>query len=438
MQQAPSLPERGGKRISALILGLHMAMASIFGVAFVFSESLSFLNAGLLLSFAAAGLLAITERPVLPALGVIVFLLLLVHGSLAMMAGLNTLGSFMRVYASTLAMFAMFYFLIMSKLSLEDILRVYLKYATAVGVIGIVQLVSYFVGFSPGYDYSWLLITWDVIYGGLFGIRVNSILFEPAHVAFTCGLAIACAVFRLFGQLEYLLSKRQAGVILVFTIVSGSTVAYMLIAVAMAIIALQRRFVVFAPLIIIAGWAAWSNIDLLPDIAVRLRGISQLYLEGVTWEDANASSFSIYAHTIVAFENFGATFGFGSSLGSHGAAFEKFNNVVVGDHEISQLSTAANLANRLISEMGMFGLALMIWYGVMVVRCMIEPDDHWHWLRLALLVAIFAFLARNGTYAYFGLALYVLVLRRLTVAEPVPFGDQTVITGRDYRGLPAE
>lgn len=48
-----------------------------------------------------------------------------------------------------------------------------MKGAFFISMIGIIQVISYRVGFSPGYSFGWLFNKWAIIKGDT-GIRMNS------------------------------------------------------------------------------------------------------------------------------------------------------------------------------------------------------------------------------------------------------------------------
>jgi hypothetical protein len=113
-----------------------------------------------------------------------IFLVLLIIGVIGIYSGNNTSAQFIKVFVGlTLSYFFYYYVVVQLNYGVEQLFTWYLKGAYIVAFIGIIQFISFQIGFRPGYDYSWLLNKWGFYSGGNFGIRVNSILGEPTYFA---------------------------------------------------------------------------------------------------------------------------------------------------------------------------------------------------------------------------------------------------------------
>ena len=73
-------------------------------------------------------------------------------------------------------------------------------------VIGLIQILSFLIGFEIGYNFNWILNKWGVIRGGLVGIRVNSLLSEPTYLATVISPAIYVSFKNLISNSDLYIS----------------------------------------------------------------------------------------------------------------------------------------------------------------------------------------------------------------------------------------
>lgn len=125
----------------------------------------------------------------------------------------------------------------------------------------------------------------------------------------------------------------------------------------------------------------------------------------------HGSSFVQFNNFIVTKENFKSNPVFGTGLGSHGIAFEKYNlNSFIGNEYRNNSSDANSMLLRIISETGLFGIVFMYLFikNNFIKRDPTNEISDYHWLiSNAVLVIILLQLARQGNYTYGGFMAYM-------------------------------
>jgi hypothetical protein len=117
---------------------------------------------------------------------VAIFLILFLTGIFNILIGNNTSALFFKVFTGLVLSYFFYYFVILEfDYNIEQLFIWYLRGCYIIALIGIVQFVSFQVGFTPGYNFKWIFNKWGFIPGGLFGIRVNSVFAEPTYLAST-------------------------------------------------------------------------------------------------------------------------------------------------------------------------------------------------------------------------------------------------------------
>ena len=74
------------------------------------------------------------------------------------------------------------------------------------------------------YNFSWIFNKWGVVEGGLLGIRVNSILSEPAQLAIILSPTVYLASRNLIHRDNYILNKYQSILILLVSLFTTSSI----------------------------------------------------------------------------------------------------------------------------------------------------------------------------------------------------------------------
>lgn len=305
----------------------------------------------------------------------------------------------------------------------------YLQGSYIVCVLGLIQFVSYIIHFEPGYNWRMFLPLnkWDVHVGGIFGIRINSTFTEPSYFGSSIAPAFFIAAYELFFKREVFLNRTKCLVIIAAYLLTFSSLAYIGIFITILLLAINfgaiRYFFFAIPVAFIIFTVAYSNVK---DFRVRIDGLKALFVEGIVEKELSGkmtsgarilkvsrvltkihgSSFVLYNNTHVAIKNFKQNPLFGSGLGSHEIAFQKYNlNYMLGGIYEFNAPDANSMFLRIMSELGIMGVLFIFLYifKFFVSKNLSSEEDESYWLiSNALLVIIITQLLRQGNYTFNG------------------------------------
>jgi hypothetical protein len=350
----------------------------------------------------------------LPKAPILLFLPLLISGLIYIQLGQNTPGQFFKIFIGFFASVLFYRFVVESfEFDVERLYKLYIKGAVIVSVIGLFQMVSYFVGFTPGYNFSWILNKWGLSPGGI-GIRLNSIFSEPAYFAGVIGPAFFVAVNNLVSKNKYYLTRRQSLIIVVAYLLTFSSLGILAIFITTFLLLINYGFVRYAivigPLLFVGYNYTYENV---PEFRERIDGTFNVFggIEDVRdLNDIHGSSFVLYNNFHVATENFRKNPLFGTGLGSHELAFEKYSLTNIrGVIDIDFNRADANsMFLRLMSETGLYGTLFFIWFILFlyIPRSRAVQDKYWI-ISNSLLIVITVYLMRQGHYFINGFPLFL-------------------------------
>lgn len=359
------------------------------------------------------------------------FLPLLVFGIINIVFDNNTFSFFIKIYANIFVAVLFFYYVF--EYYDRDIVRffsIYMTWSYVAAIIGIIQLISYKIGFAPGYDYKILFgfNKWGVTPGGL-GIRVNSIFCEPSYVGSTLGPAFFISFYNIVFNKAYFITKLQGLIIITTYLLSTSSVAYLGIFITLILLLINfgivRYLVVVVPFILILFYFTYNNVS---EFRTRMDGLKALYVDNILEKEAgkdnrggfmvqytrklyllktvHGSSFVQYNNYIIAKNNFFANPLFGTGLGSHQYIFSKYDmSYLLGGEYDNNVADANSMFLRTVSETGLFGVIFLFLFirRNYVKRDPDHPEADYHWLiSNAVLVIILLQLARQGNYTFGG------------------------------------
>jgi hypothetical protein len=344
-----------------------------------------------------------------------IFLILLATGIFNIFIGNNTPELFFKVFTGLVLSYFFYYYVILEfDYNIEQLFKWYLKGSYITSLIGIVQLISFQVGFLPGYDFHWILNKWALSPGGTFGIRVNSVLAEPTYLASLLSAAFFVAVYNLFRKESFGLTRFQSLVVIFVYLVSFSGLGQTGIFLTLILLAMSYGFVryiiIIIPVAIVLFNILYNNV---PEFQERYDSLTGLFSgEEFKLGQTHGSSYILYNNSHVAFENFKTNFLFGSGVGSHPVAFEKYS--IAKTIKVYGFNTNSADANsmflRLVSETGLFGVVIFL---VIMFKCYVrrnEEDETSHWLiSNSILVMILLNLIRQGHYFLNGFPFFVII-----------------------------
>ncbi len=351
----------------------------------------------------------------IPAGPVLLFLPAVISGFVYVRLGQNNPQIFLKILIGFFSSVLFYRYVIQSfDFNVDKLYKLYLRGAVIVSVIGLFQVFSFLVGFEPGYNYLWILNKWGYSYGGA-GIRLNSIFSEPAYFAGVIGPAFFVSVHNLFAKTKYYLKRWENLVIIAAYVLTFSSLGIISVFITGLLLLINYGFIryaaVFGPLIIVGYFYAYNNI---PEFQSRIDGTFEVFSgDSQTAEDLNqihGSSFVLYNNFHIALENFRSNPIFGTGLGSHQIAFDRYTlTKMAGVIEINFNKADANsMFLRLMSETGLYGVLFILYFvfSNVVFRNKSANDTNWL-LSNSLLVIIIVYLLRQGHYFINGFPLFL-------------------------------
>ena len=341
-----------------------------------------------------------------------IFFPLVIMGVIYIQLGENTWGQFIKI---TLGFFTsiLFYHLILEhyKFNLEKLFKIYMYACYIFAVIGIVQLVSFYLGIAPLYRFNWILNKWSFSPGGL-GIRVNSIFSEPSYVAASLAPAMFASLHNITSNSSIFLSKKKSIVIVLMYFLSFSSLGFFAFFIALIFLLVRKGFITAAlfaaPVTLLAFFLTYNTID---EFKERVDGTYEIFSnQNIYSYDVHGSSFVLYNNYHVATTNFLKNPLFGSGLGSHLIAFDKYsltNQIGVIDIEFNS-ADANSMFLRLLSETGIFGTGLFMLFLIKnyIPRKRALNEEYWL-ISVGCLIIIIVHLVRQGHYFYNGFPFFI-------------------------------
>ena len=173
---------------------------------------------------------------------------------------------------------------------------------------------------------------------------------------------------------------------------------------------LVRYVILLIPAAFVLFNILYNNVS---DFKSRFDGLIHLFSgEDFKLGETHGSAFILYNNYRVAIENFKTNFVFGTGIGSHPVAFEKFSiasHIKIWGFNLNS-ADANSMLLRLISETGLFGVCIFLF---IVFRFFVrrqENNESFDWLvSNAILVMILLNLFRQGHYFLNGFPFFVML-----------------------------
>ncbi len=367
-----------------------------------------------------------------------IILPLLLFGILNIFLGNDSVPNFFKIFIN-ISVNLVFYEYVMQyyEYDVTRMFKLYIKGAFIVSCYGLLQLISYKIGFEYGYNLRALLSLnkWGISLGG-FGLRINSFLSEPAYIASAIGPCAFVSVYTLFKNDTEFMSNRTAIITLSCYLLSFSTLAFLGIFIVLLLLSINfgavRYLFLAIPIVITLYFVTYNN---SPEFKDRLDGLRKLFVDGILdkrmkesgssndfvsqrellnrrqiIKEIHGSSFILYNNFYVAKKNFYQNPLVGSGLGSHELAFNKYDlSSLIGDIYDSNGQDANSMFLRTLSEIGLIGVGfiLLFIFGGYVSKDLSENEPNQYWIiSNALLIVIFIQLVRQGNYTFNGFFMY--------------------------------
>ena len=298
--------------------------------------------------------------------------------------------------------------------NVERLFTIYLKGAYAISVLGLLLFVDSFLGNNILHVLQ-LFISIKTI-DASFGIRLASSLGEPTYFANIVLPAGVVGMFRLIVKkkkgigLDYL-TKRKAIVFILALLLTYSAIAFVGLFLGGILLLLRHgaiRYAIIIPLILIF---ARIVIFQVPELEERYQGVLSVSTQEKQTGDFHGSSFILFNHAYITWMNLKENPLFGTGLGTHTIATDKYslgNKGVEYHYRTQNAQDASSMLLRILSELGLFGGILVF---IFLKRNFIPrvPEDPVLWLiSTAIFVTIVMQLLRQGNYILNGFPFFVL------------------------------
>ncbi len=358
-------------------------------------------------------------------IAITMFLYLVITGCIGLFSDNNTIQQFLKIFLGVFFSFLFFdYFIKFLKEDIFKIFYVYLKVTYWICLIGVIQFFSYQIGFRFGYDFNTIFgfNKWGIIKQELFGIRINSIFSEPAYFGAYVGPAIFVVINNFINKSKIVYSNFQNILILVTYVFTFSTTAYLGLGVSLFLVLSSKGFLKYLLIIVVSisvlFYVAYNNVK---DFRIRIDDTTSLFsgdlvkFNRFTFGKYHGSSLALYDNYNVAFLNLkNNSFLFGTGLGSHGVAFEKYS-LTKGLDQVKggalNAADANSLLLRIVSELGIIGVFITFYFlfKFHTSRVKMKAENHFWIISNACLVLMILNLMRLGHYFYCGFPLFVLL-----------------------------
>ncbi|MFM7104733.1 MAG: hypothetical protein ACKOW8_04365, partial [Flavobacteriales bacterium] len=294
---------------------------------------------------------------------------------------------------------------------IKGLFRIYLQSAYIISIIGAFQIFSYLIRFTPGYNFRWIFNKWNPSPGGL-GVRISSLLSEPAYFAAVIAPAFFVALYNILKRKEHFVSYRKSLLILAIYPLSYSSLGILGILIAILLMMINlgsvRYYLIMIPALYVIGRYSYNNVEEFKD---RMDGTVEIYsTENIYSYDIHGSSFVLYNNSHIAWTNFKKHPLFGTGLGSHPTAFDRYSLTnEIGAVQIKFNKMDANsMLLRLLSETGLYGVLFMLYilFKNLIFRWRSAADEYWL-MSNGITLIILIYLLRQGHYFINGFPLFL-------------------------------
>ena len=296
----------------------------------------------------------------------------------------------------------------------ERLFTIYLKGAYVISIIGLLLFIDSFLG-NNFLHFLQSFIYIDIV-DATVGIRLASLLGEPTYFANIVLPAGVVAMMRLVVKknvgigIDYM-TKRKAAVFTISLLLTYSAIAFLGLLLGGILLLLRHgaiRYAIVIPLILVI---ARIIIFQVPELEERYQGVLSVSSEKSQTGEFHGSSFILFNHAYITWMNLNENPLFGTGLGTHSLATDKFslgNEGVEYHYRTQNAQDASSMLLRILSELGIFGGILVF---IFLRRNFIPrvPDDPVLWLiSTAIFVTIVMQLLRQGNYILNGFPFFVL------------------------------
>lgn len=361
------------------------------------------------------------------------------------LTGYNELFSFFKIFMGMVLSITFYQYVFMHyDYNVEKLFRMLLKGYKIVTAIAVIQGIGFILKIGPLYNYKWILNKWGLSYGGLIGIRLNSIFPEPAQFAIMLTPVVFVAVHHLLTRKYTFISFKWCITFLFVFLLTGSSTGYASLFFILIILLINYNhfldFVVFFTISFTIGGFLYIYI---PEFKTRVDAAAGLWVEeNLNLENVNSSSFVQYNNFHVAVNNLKEHPIAGTGLGSHATAYEKYSLTKQPDFIIKEgfdfnAQDANSMFLRIMSEMGLIGLTFIVLF---IFKFFIHYNSDPSGIRWMISGAILSFILinmfRQGNYFLNGFPFFMWMYYYNKTTIDQPDSTLTHTSSEDPNSLP--
>lgn len=328
-----------------------------------------------------------------------ILLLIFVHGSINIWRENLEFILFTRQIIGMLACFFAAY-LVLRDIDVTSLITTYINISVFISILGIIQRIIVFMGYE-----------WPFTFGLDYGIRITSIMSEPANLGYVITPAFYICLEKYGNKtFPYNIKNWKFLMILIACLLAMSTLTYSLLLTGVILYFSKKKININKIILIAFGVLVFAliyfNVDgvmeRINSFAYLSTGDSTLIKSAVISGEVHGSSAVLMINLNIALQSFKDTFGFGGGLGSHITTCIKYDMININAED------ACSLFVRLLSETGWFGLAVFAWFIKKYhISYKAEGLSAGYLLNNFLLVVFAGRLMRNGNYFWGGLVTYL-------------------------------
>ena len=340
-------------------------------------------------------------------------LILVLHTGICVLLGRDTIFLAVKQMVGIIVSYLFYKTIVKNKDDGLDALLVYKKFAIIIAVFALIQQVAFYAHINVIYDLRWLVKGQLAPANSVF--RASTIFQEPSECALILLPMAFMAMYLFWGkskqELAPFISKKEAIIILLGYVATFSSAGYIGIFIGVIFIWLEYKHNLKQIIIFILGIAAFMiAYTKIGDFNERINDTLALISDDSrSLATANISSQTIIINLKISLKSFADSCGLGGGIGSHPISYERF----IEDLPVSNVvfffnkEDANSLLLRIISELGLFGLAGVVGF---LFRFWPKRDGTFESIVGNMCITYFFLrLLRYGHYFNNGLLLFIIV-----------------------------
>lgn len=342
----------------------------------------------------------------------IFWIALLVHAFVNIIVGNDTFLLFITQFV-TIAVCVIIYTNLVSKVSISEVMSVYLNYAVFTSLIGVIEECAGIMNmrFLAKLPLFFTYTNFDYRVAGL--LKISSICREPSFLGYILAPAMCMVICKFFApefvdnNIKFLNSKFEMCMVVLAYIFTFSSVAYLGIVVMFLTIWLKKKISLkklLLPLVIVA--LCGVAYIYIPDVQIRVNDTLSIFSDNTSSDTVvNLSSYTYYSNYNVTKQTLKYTKGMGCGLGGYQVMFDKFEPLSWGNSDILLNREDANSGFfRIASEMGIMGVLVVVMFLYKYMPNFISPQNVY---SIAFFCLIIMYLLRQGNYIHAGSILFI-------------------------------